>query len=82
VSASTSSTDTAAVAGSSASTALAAAAAVGGFSTLQSSLTPHQPVQDVKEEPMFEVEEPVAGISSSNSITTHAQPVVVNHEQQ
>jgi hypothetical protein len=54
-----------------------------GSITLQSSLTLQQPVlQDVKEEPMFEVTEPVAGIGSSSSSSTQAQPVTVKREQQ
>jgi hypothetical protein len=74
------SVNTAAVASSNAA---AAAAGVGGLVTLQSSLTLHQPVlQDVKEEPMFEVSERVAGIGSSSSSSAQAQPVVVKREQQ
>jgi hypothetical protein len=68
---------------SSSSAAPAAAAAVDGSITLQSGLTLHPPVlQDVKEEPMFEETEPVAGIGSSSSFGAQSQPVMVKREQQ
>jgi hypothetical protein len=75
------SVNTAAVASSSsAAPAAAAAAAVGGSITLQSSLTQQQPMQDVKDESMFEETEPVAGLSIGSSAL--AQPVAVKREQQ